>query len=588
VKSTIYSIYSLRVFRWLISKYKKERLEENNLLLEKANINMEYPEFFAWTLMNILVASICSIIFSAVFHLIFNSLYSLLLLIAIPICVPSIIGFFSYNLPNYSVKKRGHNIDLYLPYAINFISSMAVAGISPSEIFTTLSTIDVYGEVQVEAKNIAKEINIMGVDNISALKNAIETTPSDKFKAFLQGIIGTIQSGSDLHVYLSTIVEKYMEADLVDRKRDLDLLAVIAEVFVISVIAFPIFLVIILTVFGFFGGSMDLSINLMLIFSFLILPVVYAGFYYLIQSTSLEEITKMKSKRMLTFSQYLGENKASMYIIGLSGCFLIILYMFLLLFSFLGYIPLTFYQQLDFLFLAILFFIGPIGAYKYLEIKRRKEMQNRLPEFLTEVGDSLSTGMTIFDAIKSASKSRYGRFTNEIRHMKSQLSWDISMTDVLVEFADRMNSAIVQRIVIVITRGLLMGGKTPKIFKAASREVDQVNRLERQRETNMYVYTIVILMCFFIFLAIIVILDRTIFNSFFDLQNQQVQQLGNFMMISPVDSTVLKYTLFSFVFVQSIGAGVLAGFMMDGKLASGIRYSCILGLISFFIFKFLF
>lgn len=60
------------------------------------------------------------------------------------------------------------------------------------------------------------------------------------------------------------------------------------------------------------------------------------------------------------------------------------------------------------------------------------------------------------------------------------------------------------------------------------------------------------------------------------------------MLISHVDPSVLKYTLYSFVFVQSIGAGVLAGFMTDGKLASGIRYSCILGLISFFTFKLLF
>jgi uncharacterized membrane protein YeaQ/YmgE (transglycosylase-associated protein family) len=43
--------------------------------------------------------------------------------------------------------------------------------------------------------------------------------------------------------------------------------------------------------------------------------------------------------------------------------------------------------------------------------------------------------------------------------------------------------------------------------------------------------------------------------------------------------------LYSFVFVQSIGAGILSGFMMDGKLSSGIRYSCILGIISFIIFK---
>jgi len=59
-------------------------------------------------------------------------------------------------------------------------------------------------------------------------------------------------------------------------------------------------------------------------------------------------------------------------------------------------------------------------------------------------------------------------------------------------------------------------------------------------------------------------------------------------VMSTVNPMHLQYTLFSFVYVQSIGAGVLAGFMMDGKLASGIRYSCVLGLISFVVFKFLF
>jgi hypothetical protein len=95
----------------------------------------------------------------------------------------------------------------------------------------------------------------------------------------------------------------------------------------------------------------------------------------------------------------------------------------------------------------------------------------------------------------------------------------------------------------------------------------------------------VILLCFFIFLAIILILNETIFTSFLKLQSGQMERLKGVIKLSVVNPTMLQYSLLSFVFVQSIGAGVLAGFMMDGKLSSGIRYSCILGIISLFIFK---
>jgi hypothetical protein len=57
------------------------------------------------------------------------------------------------------------------------------------------------------------------------------------------------------------------------------------------------------------------------------------------------------------------------------------------------------------------------------------------------------------------------------------------------------------------------------------------------------------------------------------------------VIFNTIDPMELKYSLYSFVFVQSIGAGILSGFMMDGKISSGIRYSCILGIISFIIFK---
>ena len=286
MKSTNYSNFCLRLFGKIFIKHKKDEPIERNILLEKADIKMEYEEYHAMVIMNMIIGFIATLIFSLILFAIIQNVYTFLFILFLSPLIVACLGFTYLYLPTYRIKKRGENIDRFLPYAINFISSMAIAGISPTEIFQTLSTIKVYGEIQTEAKRIAKEINIMGIDNITALKHAIEISPSKKFKAFLQGMIGSIQSGSDLHSYLSNIVEKYLEDDLIERKKNLDLLAVVAETFVIAVIAFPIFLVIILAVMGFSGGNMDISIGVMFLFSFLGLPVIYISFYLLVQSTT--------------------------------------------------------------------------------------------------------------------------------------------------------------------------------------------------------------------------------------------------------------------------------------------------------------
>lgn len=586
MKSTAYSRFSLRLFGNFFSRIFKDRIDEKNIELEKASILMDCIEYNAKALLTTLLSLITTLFVFVGFYLFIPFEYIIFLIILIPSIVTLSIGLTYLYLPRIYIKRRSAQIDLFLPYAVNFINSMSVAGISPSEIFSTLATVDLYGALQAEAKKIAKEINVMNVDNISALKHAIDISPSKKFKAFLQGMIGTIQAGSQLHIYLENIVEKYMEEDFTDRKRDLDLLAIIAEVFVIAVIAFPVFLVIILTVFGFFGGSMDLSINILLIFSLLILPFIYAAFYFLVSSTSLEKISKVEKKKNYTLGEYYHENKLPFSIVFVSVGFIVAFYAIIFVLSILGYMDLNFYTQLDFIFLTILFLIGPIGFFYYMEKKKKMDIQQRLPEFLIEIGDSLNTGMTIFNAIKVASKAHYGRLSSEIKKMKAQISWNISMKEVFNNFAERMKSAIIHRVVITINRGLVMGGNTTKIFKSASREVGQVNRLENQRQANMSIYTLVIFLCFFVFLAIIIILDKTIFTSFFELQNEQSLRIGTFVL-SVFDPMVLKYSLYSFVFVQSIGTGLLGGFMMDGNLSSGVRFSCALGLISFFIFKLL-
>ncbi|MBE3094873.1 MAG: type II secretion system F family protein [Actinobacteria bacterium] len=586
MKSSKYSNFCLWKFDRFFSIKTKQRFQEKNITLKQADINMLYQEYFSMFLMTMLLGFILTIIPSLLLYLFFSSTNTLLLAILLLTLVPlSIWGMCQY-IPHSYIKKRAANIDRFLPYAVNFISTMAIAGVSPADIFRSFSTIDIYGEVQKEAEKIIKELDVMGIDTITVLKHSLENTPSKKFKSFLQGIIGAIQSGSDLHIYLTTIVDQYMADEFLARKKNLDTLGVLAETFVTTLIAFPIFLVIIISVMGFFGGSSSFTIEILFIFSFLVLPLAYGGYYALIRSTSIEEIRNPHSKKKRSVKEFYKKNRSFILILLLSTSLLLSFYCIIYVFSYYKYVNFTTYFFFDIFFLSVLVLIGPVTFYCHKQAQKQRELERRLPDFVVEMGNCISSGMTVFDAIKIASKGHYGNLTPEIQKMKAELSWHMPVTKVFDNFADRMRSAIIKRIVVSINTGLIMGGMTSKVFMAAAKEIKQINNIEEQRKSEMSTYTTVIIMSFFVFLGIIMVLNNTLFASFFKSQKSTVEMAG--VMMNTIDPMALKYALCSFVFVQGIGAGMIGGFMMDGKLSSGLRYSFVLGVISLFVFKFLF
>lgn len=241
----------------------------------------------------------------------------------------------------------------------------------------------------------------------------------------------------------------------------------------------------------------------------------------------------------------------------------------------------------DLILMAILSSLGPIGFYNYHKLRIKRKIEEKLPEFLREIGSSTSSGMTVFDAVRSASKRDYGPLTKEIRMMNAQLSWGISFKEALINFSKRLKSPPVERAVLTINQALDMGGNTSETFYAAAKEIEQIKLVEQQRRSEMSMYSIVIFLSFFVFLAVILIMNQTIFAEFFKLQKEVGGASVGGLSLGHIDKDSLKYAFFSFVFVQSIGAGLLGGFMMDGKLSSGVRYSFILLLISFIALRFL-
>jgi len=244
---------------------------------------------------------------------------------------------------------------------------------------------------------------------------------------------------------------------------------------------------------------------------------------------------------------------------------------------------------LDFVVFGLLTTIGPIGFYNHVKAKKKKDIEEQLPDFLREISSSTSSGMTIFDAIRSAAQGDHGRLTPELKMMASQLSWGVPVDEALNNFAKRINTDSIKRIVVTINKALAIGGNTSTVFEAAAKEIDQVKLVEQQRRAEMSLYSIVIFISFFVFLAVLLIIDKTIFTAILEIEDKIPAGTGiGGIKFGGIDHGALKDTFFVFVLVQSIGGGLLGGFMMDGKLSSGVRYGFALVLISFFVFKILF
>jgi len=287
MKSTKYTRFCRHLFENVFENLNIGEKTRNSLL-EKANILMVTKEYYSMILMNSILGFIVSFSSTLILYLVVPNQNTLFLMIGLSSLVPLTIGLVYLRLPTAKAKARGKNIDRHLPYVANFVNTMSVAGISPSEIFGTLAGIKLYGEVQKEAKKITTEIELMGLDAITALKNAIRISPSRKFKDFLQGIVEVLQSGSALAPYFERCVDQYMFDDLNERKRNLDSLAIMAESFVTTVIAFPLFLVIILSVMGLTSGG--IQFDFLYIISLFILPLAYMGFYVMMKSGMGEDV----------------------------------------------------------------------------------------------------------------------------------------------------------------------------------------------------------------------------------------------------------------------------------------------------------
>ncbi|MCK4826523.1 hypothetical protein KA005_62855, partial [bacterium] len=155
--------------KWILTdKLKKD--------LETANLGIRDEAYLACALMTSIISAFVGIFLVVLgilipFFLGIN-LPSLLqfLIFSSPISLAGMIYFYYVLKPAFRAKSRAGKIEMHMPYALNFIAAMSASGVTPSEIMTSLSRQEIYGEVRNEALLMDRDMSILGKDIVSALR----------------------------------------------------------------------------------------------------------------------------------------------------------------------------------------------------------------------------------------------------------------------------------------------------------------------------------------------------------------------------------------------------------------------------------
>ncbi|MGC8997889.1 MAG: type II secretion system F family protein [Candidatus Bathyarchaeia archaeon] len=179
----------------------------------------------------------------------------------------SIIGFYIY--PVYRADKFRRELEDELAFATGYMSILASAGVPPEKIFYSLSNLPVSLAVSAEAKNVIRDVNLFGLDIISALEQASKRTPSERFREIIEGFISTIHSGSNLAAYLREKSKQHMKLKRISLRKFSDTLSMLSEFYVAILVTGPLLLIIMLAVMAMLGGgglgllSPDLLLNIL-------------------------------------------------------------------------------------------------------------------------------------------------------------------------------------------------------------------------------------------------------------------------------------------------------------------------------------
>ncbi|MCG2868007.1 MAG: type II secretion system F family protein [Candidatus Nanopusillus sp.] len=271
-----------------------------------------------------------------------------------------------------------------------------------------------------------------------------------------------------------------------------------------------------------------------------------------------------------------------------------ILYISILFASIIGIFGIIFKLYENYIALSILiiviYLVGgvPYLFYKYIESKIYENISNNYTYFLSYLSESLSSGMTLLDALAYLSSIDLGYLSILVKKLYNWIAWGMpfekAFTLFNMYFEELPNIKMINYVILETYKG---GGDISKVLKRLYNDLESVKELDGLKRAYISQQILVLYAIFIIFVGLsISILDTIKPLIISQISVSTIHTAFNFFS-SQINYSWLKFITSLSIIMVGISASIIMGIAESGKLRSSVKHLAInnlIGLLSIVIF----
>lgn len=543
--SSSFEGWAYRVFGNVATKFLSNVFEFKGQL-EKANMKIYCETYISMMFFAALVTAPVSIISLVLLY--FTKLIPLIFLVPLPLYIMIVFMI----TPSMKAGERASALEREMPFASAYITVMASGGISPYTSIKRLSHVDLMPGMSKEAREIMRDVEIFGIDPLSALEHASETHPLDIYRDFISGYASTVITGGDITHFLEEKTHDIFKARSMRIKAAAERLGMLLESFIIVVVLMSLCFYILFSVDAIYSTGIGMY-STMMMYTFVFAPMLSIVFIYLAHD--------MQPKSPLNdWRPY------KVAALSTAGAVLI----FFLVTGLLGIFPSIVDLPTGVAISLVVMCTPPAIVHSKIS-RRRSEIEKGIANFLRDLTEVRKTGMAPERCIENLSKRNYGAFSKELEKISSELSWGLPLRKVFEDFMKRTKSWLSQLVIFLLVEAIDVGGGTIGMIESLTRFNNMTQDVEKEKRMNSRPYIIIP------YFAAVMLMATTLMTLMFVGKTVSFATEG---MGAKIDLASISTTFTLSVIVHVFMIGLVAGKIGEESIAAGFKHSALLVVIA--------